>query len=262
MPALDNCCNILITAHKNHLDLIIKGPQNSFARVVEQVCWLVCVAGEKPITHLAKYVKQTNKGTTTRAEVETIYTERPIITSKDGCHVHVSFAEASVEDNPKGSMVKTPGHCWKTMTGLTIIARGFPIPPRPRHGSGLEASLAVLRQLFRRGFPSTCPVAMDKPMALFPPPTTKRIQQAGKAADVYELRLIMAADCERPLRARRNVIYWHFDPARIYATTDAIQELEDSITVEPWAVDPDSRHFVGWSKSAGLLASKLHSNYT
>ncbi|KAG8158161.1 hypothetical protein KVR01_011922 [Diaporthe batatas] len=251
---LSNGCNVSIAVHENHLDLIIKGPQNLFSKIVEQLCWLVCVAGHKPITYLRKYIKQTNQGTTTRSEVETIYTERPIINSKDGYHVQVSFTEASVEDAPKGSLSATPGHCWKTMTGLTIVARGFAIPPRPRQGSGLEASLAVLRQLFRRGFPSTHPVAMDKPMALFPPQATKRVERAGKAADVYELRLIMAADCERPLRAKRNVIYWHFDPARICASENSIQELEDSITVEPWAVDPQSRHFVGWSTAAGLLA--------
>ncbi|POS80095.1 hypothetical protein DHEL01_v201502 [Diaporthe helianthi] len=255
---LSNGCDVSITAQKNHLDLSIKGPQPLFAGIIQQMCWLLCVAGDKPIKHLAKYVEQTNQGrTTTRANVETIYTGRPLITSQDGYHVRVSFTDSSVENVPRGSLVAISGHCWKTMTGLTIIARGFAIPPRPRHGSGLEASLPVLRQLFRHGFPRTRPVAMDRPMVLFPPSGTQRVEQDGTAGpvDVFELRLILAADCERPLRAGRNVIYWHFDPARRFASEVSIQKLEDSITVEPWAIDPDSRNFVGWSQDAGLLTT-------
>lgn len=142
------------------------------------------------------------------------------------------------------------------MTELSIIASGFAIPSRPRQGSGLEAPLFVLRQLFKRGYPTSAPLALDNPMAMFPPAQVDRVDKAGKVAQVYQLRLIVAADCERPLRRRGNIVYWHFDPAKICSSEKAIQQLEDGIPVEPLAVDPNSRHFVGWSSDAGHLTSK------
>lgn len=142
------------------------------------------------------------------------------------------------------------------MTELSIIATGFAIPPRPRQGSGLEAPLFVLGQLFKRGCPGKAPLPLDNPMVIFPPSHVNRVDKSGKVAQVYELRLIMAADSERPLRKRGNIIYWHFDPSKICASTRSIQQLEDGISVEPWAVDPNSRHFVGWSGNAGHLTSK------
>lgn len=242
---------------------MIKRAPTSFAKVtekiyrmVEQICWIVSVAGSKTTALLENYVRQTNQGASTRKYTETIYTGRPVIKSVGGCHFNISFMAEHTEKGPNRNFVARSGHCWKTMTGLSIIARGFAIPPRPRHGTGLEAPLFVLRQLFKRGCPRTSPLPMDKPMVMFPPSTVKRPDKSGKAIPVYELRLILAADCELPLRARNNVIYWHFDPAKICASVKSIQQLEDDIRVRPWAIDPESRHFVGWSTSAALLTSK------
>lgn len=93
-------------------------------------------------------------------------------------------------------------------------------------------------------------------MAMFPPTKVDRVDKAGKVTQVYQLRLIVAAECERPLRRRGNVVYWHFDPAKICSSQKSLEQLEDGIPVEPSAVDPNSRHFVGWSSDAGHLTSK------
>lgn len=247
---------VSITVHEDHLLLTINGERDSFARIIEQVCWLVGVAGDTPTSRLAKFVEETKQGTTTRQYTETIRTGHPIIKTGKGCRFHVTFSAARIEKDSNQGLVRKSGHCWKTMTGLSIIASGFTIPSRPRHGAGLEAPLFVLRQLFKRGYPTSFPLPLDNPLVMFPPSKVKRVDKAGKVAQVYQLRLIVAADCERPLRRRGNVVYWHFDPAKIYGSEKSLQQLDDGICVEPSAVDPNSRHFVGWSSDAGHLTSK------
>lgn len=246
---------VSITVHKDHLLLTIEDGRACFATIIEQVCWLVSVAGDTPSSRLANLVKETKQGTTIRGYTETIQTGPPIIEAGKGCRFHVSFNEAQVKRDANQQLVRKPGHCWKTMTELSIIASGFAIPSRPRECSGLEAPLFVLRQLFKRGYPTSSPLPLDNPMAMFPPSKLERME-AGKAVQVYQLRLIVAADCERPLRRRGNVVYWHFDSAHICRSEKAVQQLEDGICVEPSAVDPNSRHFVGWSKNAESLTSK------
>lgn len=100
------------------------------------------------------------------------------------------------------------------------------------------------------------PLALDNPMVIFPPSQVSRADKSGKVAQAYKVRLILAADSERPLRKRGNIIYWHFDPSKMCASERSIQQMEDEISVNPWAVDLSSRHFVGWSKEAGHLTSK------
>lgn len=254
--ALAHDKQISITVHKDHLLLNIEGRRASFAKIIEQVCWLVSVAGDTPTARLANFVKETKQGTTTRGYTETVHTGDPIIEPGKGCRFNVSFSAAQVKRFTNQGLVRKSGHCWKTMTELSIIARGFVIPSRPRAGSGLEAPLFVLRQLIKRGCHGTRPLALDKPMVMFPPSQVDGVDKSGKAVQVHKLRLILAADSERPLRRRGNVIYWHFDPSKICASANSIQQLEDGISVESWAIDPSSRHFVGWSKNAGHLTSK------
>lgn len=208
------------------------------------------------MSRLANFVKETKQGTTTRGYSETIHTGHPIIEPGKGCCFHVLFNAARVERQANQSLVKKPGHCWKTMTELSIVASGFKIPSRPRVGSGLEAPLFVLQQLVKRGCPGSFPLPLDNPMVIFPPSQVDKKDKSGKVVQVYKLRLILAADSEQPLLKRGNIIYWHFDPAKICATAKSIQQLEDGISVPPWAVDASSRHFVGWSKNAGHLTSK------
>lgn len=236
--------------------LTIKGARAHFARIIQQVCWLVGVAGDTPTSRLASFVKETKQGTTTRGYAETIHTGHPIIEAGKGCRFHVSFSAAQVEKLANHALVRKSGHCWKTMTELSIIAKGFPIPSRPREGSGLEAPLFVLRQLIKRGCHGTRPLALDKPMVMFPPSQIDRVDKSGKVAKVYKLRLIIAAGSEQPLGKHGNIIYWHFDSAKICNSLGSFQQLEDGISVEPSAVDLYSRHFVGWSNNAGLSTGK------
>lgn len=259
---LTNGCQISITVNKNNLHLKIKGGLNmgaklSIVKVIEQICWLISIASEIPTARLASYIKETKQGTTTREYSETIYTGKPVIKTGSGCCFNVSFTAARIEKQASQDLVRNPGHCWKTMTGLSIIASGFAIPLRPRQGSGLEAPLDVLRQLIRHGYPGRSPFALDKPIVVFPPRKVDEIDKSGQVSEGYKLRYILAADFERPLRKLGNVIYWHFDPAKVYNSVGSFKQLEEQNRVEPSAIDPYSRHFVGWTNNAWHLAGKL-----
>jgi hypothetical protein len=214
----------------------------SFPRVVEQICWLVSVTGRTPTEQLKKYVTETKRGTQTRENTVSVYTGPPVIEAENGpgrCF-HVSFTQLEPEIGPSRMFVARPGHCWKTMTGMSIIANGFAIPSRPRHKSGLEAPLFVLGQLFRRGTKGRTPVALDSPVAMYPP---------SNGVCSSALRVILAAGCEG-----KN-IYWHFDPAKV-CTVQALEELDRQVRVDSLTIGSDSRHFVGWSDCAGQLAGK------
>lgn len=234
------------TVYKNCLLLDIKGAQVSFAKIIEQICWLVSVAGDTAIARLANYVKETKSGSTTRGYAETIHTGKPVIKAGQGHRFNVSFGPPRTEKHYNRDLVAKSGHCWKTMTGLSIIASGFAIPPRPREASGLEAPLSVLRQLLRRGCAGQCLLPSDEPMVMFPP---VRVDKG------YNVRLIFAAGSEQ--RGQDNAVYWHFDPANFCDSEESYQRLETKIRVQSQAIRPNSRHFVGWSTKAGLSLGKL-----
>lgn len=213
---------------------------------------MVSVAGYAATKRLEKYLEETKRGTTTREYAESIYTGAPVLTAEDGpgCCFHVSFSAAEIENEPNRKLVARSGHCWKTMTGMSIIANGFVIPSRPRHGSGLEAPLFVLRRLFKRGCHGKSPMALDSPLVMYPPSRVSRRDTSGKVAHVDALRVILAAACER------KDIYWHFDPARVCSSLESFRELGKEIRVHSSAIDSNSRHFVGWSDNVGHLAGK------
>ncbi|KAH8753625.1 hypothetical protein F5883DRAFT_689242 [Diaporthe sp. PMI_573] len=249
-------CQVWITVNDDNLHLTIEGTRSSFVGVLEQICWFVSVAGDTAIDRLKNYVEETKQGTTTREYTETVYTGRPVIRPGHGCCLNVSFRAAEIEKRASRVLVEDSGHCWKTMTGLSIVASGFAIPPRPRNGSGLDASLPVLRQLIKRGCRGASPLALDKPMVVFHPRKVDRIDKSDQGSAI-KLRYILAAGFEQPLRKRGNVIYWHFDPAKVCNSLGSLEQLEKRIRVEPSAIDPNSRHFVGWTSRAGHLAAML-----
>lgn len=242
---------VSITIHETHLFLQITGAEIVFPHIVEQVCWVVSVAGENSISLLEKYVRETSGGKRTRGYAETLHAGKPVITAgTDGCF-KVSFRPYPTEVHMNHSVVARTGNCWKTMAGLSIVANGYKIPKRPKQGSGLEASLYVLGQLFRRGCTGKPVVPLDKPMVMIP-------TKVGKGHEAYELRLIMAVGAQQFTKG--NAIYWHFDPAKLCASSTSCEQLEKQIRVGPSMIGPWSRHFVGWSTGAGFLAGKQPNN--
>lgn len=251
--------------NRNDLQLTVVGglkkcPRSSIIGVIEQICWLVSVAGNTQTRCLAKHVEEVKQGRPTREYSDIIYTGSPVIEAGDGTCIGVSFAEpARPFRQANQALVRTSGHCWKTMAGVTIVANGFAIPPRPRQGSGLEASLSVLRELIRRGHHGRSPFTLERPMVVFPPREVSRTDKSGQASTSYKLRYILAAEYEQPLRKRGNIVYWHFDAGKECTSEQSLDQVEAGIGVDPEAIDPDSRHFVGWSKSAGHLAGEFTS---
>lgn len=239
---------VSITVYDNYLLLKIRGAKNVFPKIIEQVCWLVSVACKTSISLLERYVKETNGGKTTRGYAETLYTGKPVITAGPNGRFNVAFSSPRAENH---GFVAETGHCWKTMAGLSIVASGYAIPQRPKQGSGLEAPLFVLRQLFRRGCPGKPVLPLDKPMVMIP-------TKVGKDDDAYQLRLIMAVGAQQ--QSQGNCIYWHFDPARLCNSMGSCEQLEKEILASPSVIKSRSRHFVGWSSKAGFLAGKQPNN--
>ncbi|KAK2609523.1 hypothetical protein N8I77_003019 [Diaporthe amygdali] len=255
--ALLNKSTVSITIHGSNLKLKMMGQLNTFPEIIEQVCWLVGFASETSISSLQKYNADTKNGTTTREYAETIYTGKPVIKSAGGHCFKVSFEPPRIEKLKNQDFVAKSGHCWKTLTGLSIIASGYSIPSRPREGSGLEAPLCVLRQLIKRGCSGQPFLLPDEPMAMFTPTAVYKVgkndkgNQVDKAIVGYTVRLIMASGSEQ----QGNIIYWHFDPARRCKSNNPYQQLQTQSRVESSTINSKSRHFVGWSENAGLLAT-------
>lgn len=234
------------------------GQLNTFPEIIEQVCWLVGFASETSISSLQKYNADTKNGATTREYAETIYTGKPVIKSAGRHCFKVSFEPPRIEKLKNQDFVAKSGHCWKTLTGLSVIASGYSIPSRPREGSGLEAPLFVLRQLIKRGCSGQPLLLPDEPVVIFPPTAVYKVgkndkgNQVEKVIEGYKLRLIMASGSEQ----QGKVVYWHFDPAKFCKSRELYQQLETRTHVEASVINSKSRHFVGWSNNAGLLASK------
>lgn len=240
-----NTC-VSITVLDSHVLLKIRGTKNAFPRVIEQVCWVVSVAGKTSISLLEKYIKETGTGTTTRGYAETLHTGKPVINAGSDGRFKVSFSPPRTESHQNHGFVAKSGHCWKTMAGLSIVASGYAIPQRLRQGSGLEAPLSVLRQLFKRGCPGKPVLPLDKPLVMIATKTGNN--------QAYQLRLILAAGAQQCTQG--NDIYWHFDPAKLCDSMESCEQLEKEIRVNSLMIQPRSRHFVGWSSEAGILAGK------
>ncbi|KAJ0116721.1 hypothetical protein J7T55_009871 [Diaporthe amygdali] len=212
---------------------------------------------EKSIASLQKYNTDTKNGTTTREFAETIYTGKPVIKSEGGYRFKISFEPPRIEKLKNQDFVVKPGQCWKTMTGLSIVASGYSIPSRPKEGSGLEAPLFVLRQLIKRGCSRQPFLFPDEPMVMFPPTAVHKVGKNDKANQVekivvgYKVRLIMASGSEQ----QGNIVYWHFDPAKICKSNNPFQQMQNQSHLASSAINSKSRHFVGWSENAGLLAA-------
>lgn len=212
---------------------------------------MVSVAGNTSISLLERYAKETNGGKTTRGYAQTLYTGKPEMATGPGGYFKVSFSPPRVESHENHGSVAKTGHCWKNMAGLSIVANGYAIRQRPKEGSGLEASLSVLRELFKRGCPGKRVLPLDKPMVMIP-------TQVGKDHVAYQLRLIMAVGAQQ--LSQGNAIYWHFDPAKMCGSLGSCEQLENEIRVGPSTIDARSRHFVGWSSKVGFLAGKQPNN--
>lgn len=242
---------VSVTVYDNYLLLKIRGAKTVFPRIIEQVCWLVSVASNTSISLLERYAKETNGGKTTRGYAETLYTGKPVITAGPDGRFKVSFSPPRTETHENHGSVAKTGQCWKTMAGLSIVASGYAIPQRPKHGSGLEAPLSVLRHLFKRGCPGKPVLPLDKPMVMIPTPV-------GKDSEVYQLRLIMAVGAQQCTQGK--VIYWHFDAATLCNSMESCTRLEKQVGVNSSVIGPRSRHFVGWSSEVGSLAGKQPNN--
>lgn len=245
--AIPHNSRVSVSVRKELFLLKLEGIEVAFPKIIEEVCWLVSVAGETSISCLRRYMTETKNGTTTRAYSETMYTGKPVIVAVGDGRFNVSFDSPRTEKLGNQEIVAKPGHCWKTMAGLSIVAKGYTIPPRTRQNSGLEAPLFVLRQLFQLGRPGKCALPSDEPMVMFPP---------TESDQGYKLRLIMAVNSERAPTQRGNTVYWHFDPAKLCNSEQSLVQLESSIHVQSSAINSNSRHIVGWSTNAGFLAGK------
>ncbi|KAG6358205.1 hypothetical protein INS49_014089 [Diaporthe citri] len=243
--------HVSVTVHDKYLFLKIKGEKDSFPTIIEQVCWVVSVAGRTSISLLEKYARETNGGKKTRGYAETLHAGKPIITAGPDGRFEVSFRPRPPEIHDNHGAVARTGNCWKTMAGLSIVADGYRIPKRPTQGSGLEAPLSVLRQLFRRGCPGKRVVPLDKPMVMIP-------TEVGKDNEACQLRLLMAVGAQKCTQG--NAVYWHFHPATLCNSLASCEQLEKEIGVSPSMLDPQSRHFVGWSSKAGFLAGTSKTN--
>lgn len=243
--------HVSVTVHNAYLLLEITGAEDAFAQIIEQVCWVVSVTGQRSISLLEKYAKETNGGKKTRGYSETLHAGKPIITAGTDGRFKVSFSPSRTEIHENHGVVARTGNCWKTMAGLSIVASGYTIPKRPKQGSGLEAPLSVLRQLFKRGCPGKRVVPLDKPMVMIP-------TAVGKDHEAYQLRLLMAVGAQQCTHG--NAIYWHFHPATFCNSLGSCEQIEKEIGVSPSVVNPQSRHFVGWSGKAGFLAGKQPNN--
>ena len=245
--------HVSVAVHDNYLLLKIRGAKDNFPKIIEQVCWVASVAGGTSISLLKKFAKETNNGATTRGYAETVHTGKPVLTAGANGQFKVSFSPPRTEKDPNHGFVAKSGHCWKTMAGLSIVASGYTVPPRPEEGSGLEAPLVVLHELFRRGCARKRILPLDKPMVMIP-------TKVGTHADdeAYQLRMIMAVGAQQ--RTQGNAIYWHFDPAKLCNSMESCEQLEKEIRASPSVINSRARHFVGWSSKAGFLAGKQPNN--
>ncbi|KKY34898.1 putative pfs domain protein [Diaporthe ampelina] len=218
--------HVSVAVHDNYLLLKIRGAKDNFPKIIEQVCWVASVAGGTSISLLKKFAKETNNGATTRGYAETVHTGKPVLTAGANGQFKVSFSPPRTEKDPNHGFVAKSGHCWKTMAGLSIVASGYTVPPRPEEGSGLEAPLVVLHELFRRGCARKRILPLDKPMVMIP-------TKVGTHADdeAYQLRMIMAVGAQQ--RTQGNAIYWHFDPAKLCNSMESCEQLEKEIRASP-----------------------------
>lgn len=213
------------------------------ALVVEQICWLVAVAGKTALQHLDGYVNGDDGRKLGFAKVvaKVVHMGPPNLTctTKLKPCFKVSIPVAKID-----KAVLEKGQCWKAMVGLAVVADQFKESRRPSGVMGLEASLPVIKQLLGKLNPSN----------------GRRVFLEGPKAERAESKTTKPV--WTPRTKQRDVVDWHFpliqDPRLIGET---ILDLDNEGNAQRLPFTETSRHFVGWSRDAEVNTGKWAGMY-
>lgn len=234
-----------VTVNDQELILEITGAKAEFAKIINQVFWVVSVASPKSITLLHKYAQEVEGGKATRETAETLYTGVPAIDKRSDGKFNVSFSNPVIQEHAiRGQATKKP-ECWKTMLRLAIVASGYPIPKRPKPETGLEVNLEDLGQLFMLGFEGNRFETFEKPLFVAP-------KQLDK--DRFQARMLLATEVDS------GFVYWHCEAAKVFPSIADLETFYNEIRIDASAIKINSRHFLGWSNEAGIRAGKQPNN--
>ena len=131
---------------------------------------------------------------------------------------------------------KQTARCWHQMFRNPTVAYGYPVPVRSNNEKGLEVSLSIVACL------GATPWVID-----------------------YSQTLFLKGFCSlfAPIMQVGQSIIWHFllqvDGKRMsYNQGLALEPMMDAIS---WPLLEQSRHFVGWTPAASILAGTKEANY-
>lgn len=205
------------------------------AKVIEQIYWVVAVAGKTALTHLRDYVH----GGKELGFARVVHIGRPDFSSckpESKCDFRVSIPVVKIDN-----VAKDRGQCWKVMVGLALVVDHYAESRRPSGVMGLEATLPVIKRLLCKVKPSVGP----------------DLYLEGPRAETKAGSMTWTKPFWKTWTSKRNVVDWHFP---LEQNQDLIGEpvlnVEDRESAQKLPFPPTSRHFVGWSRDGEFNTGK------
>lgn len=236
-----------VHVRKAELVLRITGPSSAFEEIVEQFSWMTSMAAPKPIQRLREYITQIDAGKA-REESEVLHTGLPQFKKAIG-GFEVKFRDTKPTKHPVKEQDTKPAECWKTMSGLLIVAAGYSIGGRSKGQVGLEVPATDdLAELLRLGS------RKDTQGLAWYDPAAWMITPYKDDKEAYAVRALMAVRTQRTEAGVFNI--WHFHSTSRCKTLQDYENLINEPMKDASMVNPKGRNFVGWTKDAEFFAGK------